>query len=235
MKDFISKITFGFIMAQFVPGVITVFSLSMLYVALLQNVQNSVTAMATSVVILWASSFTKQIIFIALCTGAGMVIHGLQWSVLGFLETPKTAVFDTWFHKQRLIFQILTGPIIIIIEIIKMLLFCKSTRDAVIEENVQNINKQDMEAFNFLQDFYLHFAQFYVHTSYALISSLICVLIISVFFGFSIYRIEIILLIYFFCGLIFSIGRIQFASLFCGEWDLVNKQKERNKVSATEH
>jgi hypothetical protein len=228
MKDFISKATFGFLMAQFVPGAIAVYSIAYLYLALEGRLPNSCATIASAALELWGGSFTKQLVLIGLCTGAGMVIHGLHWSVLGFLEThygewkddstyKLKPVYETYWHNMRFVLQVFVGPVKIFCEIVQLFFLGRDIGSVAIEENVQNIDKEKMEAFQFAQDFYLHFAQFYAHTSYALLISFIALSTHTIVTGLSIKRIVLAALLYVFSGLFFLIGRIQLASLFKAE------------------
>ena len=241
MKDLISKVTFGFLMAQLVPGAVAVFSLSFLWVTFTGAAPTAIVTAAQQVATVWTSSATGVIVFLAFSTGMGMAIHGLHWAVLGFLEeyykdqeTGKLRrVCDTFWHDKPVGIQILLSPVKIWIEI--GLLFWKGRRlcDIAVEENVCFIDKDNIDAFKWLEDFYLHFAQFYLHTSYAI--SFLCVsLFISVLFGrgleWSGISLGILVGTWLASGFFFVIGRIQFATLFRAENSI-----RRDKVKALVH
>ena len=87
MKDFISKVTFGFFMAQFLPGAIVVFSVTCL--CLWSDV--SCPTLSVSELLLksggcWFNSTFGTIAFLFIAISIGMVIHGLNWAVLAWLE-----------------------------------------------------------------------------------------------------------------------------------------------------
>lgn len=228
MKDLISKLTFGFLMAQFVPGCIAVIAISML-ADLTEASTGSFVKLIYATIDYWFTLKIKPILFILLSTAAGMTIHGLNWMIIGFLEAYYGRVNRTddglmpirkipW-HDLPLWRQLLFGPCWMIYEIILMLRKSHNLRDILIEENVGEIPKDKMEAFQFLQDFYLHFAQFYLHTSYALILFLLPAFFFSVeartaenyFFLIS---------VYFLASYFFLVGRVQMSSLFKAEGKL---------------
>ena len=223
MKDFFSKVTFGFLMAQLVPGMIVILSFSVLCVAFWKGVDDSLLAICVSTLKSWFQSGLRQIAFVALSTGAGMLIHGIQWATLGFLEHKyQSAINAPWHNNKWLVFQVLMGPVMIVWEMFLLFFRATNLKDVATTENVPYIDKDKIESFNFLQDFYLHFAQFYSHTSFAL---LVCLFS----FGLSIFRVEylfphvvLLFVIYLSCGLFYVIGRIQFQSLFQGEQEIIN-------------
>jgi len=221
MKDLFSKLTFGFLMAQLVPGMIVILSLSIVYVAYGEGVNHSFFDAVRETSRLWFATGLRQIAFAAFSTGAGMLIHGLQWATVGYLEYKYGSVLDLkWHNNKRLIIQVLIGPIMIIWEILMLLFTANTIKDAAIKENVHKIDKDKMEAFHFLQDFYLHFSQFYAHTSYALVVCFLSLLAFIYHAGFTFHRLATLLFIYLLCGLFFIIGRIQLQSLFQGEKEL---------------
>jgi len=155
-----------------------------------------------------------------------LLIHGIQWATLGYLESKHQSVLKLrWHNNVRLINQVLIGPIMIIWEILRLVFGAKTIKEVGIKENVTKIDDQKMAAFHFLQDFYLHFAQFYSHTSYALVICFISVLVFIIHAGFTYPRLAILIAIYLLCGLFYIIGRIQFQSLFKGESELVSRPR----------
>lgn len=235
MKDFISKITFGFFMAQLVPGVIVIYSLSLLYYSIHPYHEFVCLSAATNQILdFWSDQLKHVILFLGLSIASGMLLHGLQWAILGFLENHyaineegKTAelasLADLGFHKLKPIYQILLGPGRILYEIYEFLFKAKGIKELAIEENVGDIDESKMEGFNFLQDFYLHFAQFYAHTSYALLILFMCLIPAIVFhhsFNYSWWHLALLALIWVMSGFFFLISRIQLTALFSAEWSL---------------
>lgn len=237
MKDFVSKLTFGFLMAQFVPGLIAVLSVTFVFIAFTGVSPQSIAQAAKQVIAFWSEPTAQYAVLTVLAVGSGMAIHGLHWAVLGFLEAHYAQrdgangivklkpVYKTFWHDQPLIIQVLLGPVKIVAEV--ALLFLKGSRieEIAIEENVCALHKDQFEAFGFLQDFYLHFAQFYAHTSYALLCALLSIgVTVSVSTGleFSTPLIVAMGSLWVVCGYFFVISRIQLASLFIAENRLCN-------------
>jgi hypothetical protein len=156
-----------------------------------------------------------------------MTIHGLHWAVLGFLEnhfadTSKTpaeprAIFKTFWHDWPIWSQVLIGPVKLTVEIGLFFVKGKGIEEAAIEENVPRIPRDLFQGFQFIEDFYLHFSQFYAHTSYALVVLFISLFCFSITNGFSDRRAVILSASYLFAGLFFVLGRIQLAALFVAE------------------
>ena len=235
MKDIFSKITFGFLMAQLAPGVIVIYSSSFLYM-IFRDTPNSFSMTMSQVNQFWFDSSPTAIIFFALSVGAGMSIHGLHWSILGYLEGGKfksenmglIPKLRLTLEKRNFFCQILFCPGFILLEIIGFLFTVKKTEDVILEENVTSIPDSKMEAFHFLQSFYLSFAQFYIHTGYALYFSFVCLLVGSWQSCFicgddliNYQRLIVTIFIYILAGYFFLIGRIQFGSLFAEEEKLI--------------
>lgn len=220
MKDLFSKIAFGFIMAQFVPGVVLLFSLCLAYKTLVQCPPNSILSTLKMIADFWADSFPKQATFVALATASGMAIHGLHWAVLGFLEKDKQSVAASSWHKRRIVVQIFLAPIQIVWEIAGFLITGKSIKEVAIEENVPKIPKERMNQLDNVQGFYLSFSQFYAHTSYALLMAFCTVVVFMLDNGASLKRITFTLLLYCMCGFFFIISRVQLQALFKAENDL---------------
>jgi len=219
-------------MAQFVPGAIVTFSLGFLYLGLTSTQANSVVTISKDVLASLDSPLSIQLIIIGLCIGSGMLIHGIHWAVLGFLETHAwvkgkkfKAVAATFWHDRPLILQFILGPIKICVEICLFLFCSTSIKKVAIEENVPKINKDKMDAFQFVQDFYLHFAQFYAHTSYALLLSFLSFLVFVLITSLSLQRIGLLAFLYLTSGLFFILGRIQLQSLFKAEVDIAKSKK----------
>ena len=228
MKDLISKLTFGFLMAQLIPGAVAVCSVVFLYAAFTLDTDNTIKDIVYEALWQWRLTLLEKVLFAALCTGAGMLIHGLHWAVLGYMERyrdrttremKEREIYETFWHGFPIYLQILLGPIKIIIETLGFLFNNQTLHDVTTQENVPEIDKDKMEAFNFLQDFYLHFAQFYAHSSYALIISLFSMVIFICFFGPTIMRFFLL-----------AIGRIQLSTLFIAEHQMCDKKVTIDKV-----
>jgi len=229
MKDLISKLTFGFLMAQFVPGVITVCSLGLLCGAYSLEEHDSIVKIAKELS-KYLSSVEAKLMFIALCTGAGMLIHGVHWAVLAFLETvfrkekdgevDRRAIYETFWHKLPVFLQVLLGPIIMLFETLGFLVLGGKIKCLATSENVIYIRNDKMGAFNFIQDFYLHFAQFYAHTAYALLIAFVSLLIFVWSFGTPEKGICLLIIVYVLTGVFFVVGRIQLATLFIAEHEM---------------
>ena len=124
---------------------------------------------------------------------------------------------------RQLWFQVLIGPIKIVREIGGLFLATRHLRDASIEENVASLHKDLIPHFNFLQEFYLYSAQFFAHTSYALMVLLVSVFGFAIGSGFTVRRVGALGLAYVLSGLFFVLGRVQFRSLFHAEEQLVKR------------
>ena len=237
MKDFVSKITFGFLMAQLVPGMIAVIAITLLFLDKASSAANLYSALTISMEH-WTGSTQKNVLFLFLSTGAGMAIHGLNWTMIGFLESyafREATVerkkeleiendedellalrYNSW-HIRPIYQQLLAGPLRLIFETYLFIFKAKNLDEVLMDENVGQINKDKMAGFDFLQEFYLNFAQFYAHTSYALTLLLICSF--SYFICSSAPKSDIwtIMFIYLLASYFFLVGRIQLSSLFKGE------------------
>lgn len=240
MKDFISKITFGFLMAQLVPGMIAVIAVTLLFLNAASNSSDLLSALTVAMKF-WTNSTQQNVLFVFLSAGAGMAIHGLNWTMIGFLEsyafreaTPERkkelgiendedellALRDNPWHIRPIYQQLLAGPLRLIYETYLFIFKAKNLDEVLMDENVGQIHKDKMAGFDFLQEFYLNFAQFYAHTSYAL-----TLLLASSFYYFitsSAPKSDIwaIMFIYLLASYFFLIGRVQLSSLFKGEGKL---------------
>jgi len=233
MKELFSTFTFGFLMAQVFPGAITVFSISLLFKSIDET--RGLQSLLSSTIKLWFCSAGQVGILAFLSIAAGMLIHGLNWGVLGYLENYLERTKDgnlvskdekiVKFYTLKL--EIILGPLIILRNILFFIFKGKDINQVTLQENVHSIHKDKMDAFNFIQDFYLYFSQFYLHTSFSLVVALICAPFIFFFLGVSLLEaLGWILLLYIFCGVFFLIGRVQFASLFWAEVQLVKASKK---------
>lgn len=223
MKDFISKLTFGFLMAQFLPGSVVVFSST--YLACdISKPHCSIKQHFSEVGEYWFESIYLTIVFLFLSVAIGMVVHGLNWTVLAWLESKYDSSRESFWHQKLLIIQVFLSPIKMIIELL-WLLIAPNIEILTLMENVHKIKKEKMEQFYFLQEFYLNFSQFYAHMSYAFLITFIFSIICCVQ-NFSWKRLAISIVFYFLTSLFFLLGRIQLGSLFKAERDLFD---EKNK------
>jgi len=242
MKDLFSKITFGFFMAVFVPGVVVVLAISFAYTSYNFAELNSFYLISKKAFSFWEGSLFLGLTFIALSIGSGMAIHGLHWGILGYLENRKSSKHypgekelkkgETWhahrsfWHTIPIWKQLLVGPIKLIMEI---WFFIKAPEldYVILDENAPFIKKDKFDVFNFLQEFYLHHAQFYMHVSYALMFAFFSISASICFVGFTTKRGLLLVLVYFISSYFFIIGRIQLASLFNAENSLREDEEKK--------
>jgi len=225
MKDFISKLTFGFLMAQLFPGAVVVFAVRCAaadkHCHPGDTLWHTISQIGSS---LFSNTFTTVVLGL-LAIGVGMCIHGMNWAVLAWLEHVaerkhwKSVRGDLWWHKWPIWLQLLLSPVFMLVEIL-WLLSCARLMDLIMEENVSGISPDKMEQFNFLQDFYLNFGQFFAHMAYALLFTTICACtcLIGRWDG---SRVGLAILFYFSTSMLFLLGRIQLGSLFWAEAGLV--------------
>lgn len=224
MKDLVSKVTFGFIMAQLVPGAIALLSITYAVFLFMREPPGGVLSMLGSVVEFYSADGPRQVIFFVLAVASGMLIHGINWGVIGSLEggsspTTKTSVFDSFWHDWALGLQIAVGPIKLVGELFRFLCV-KGIRSAGVRENVPRIQPTRIEHLALVQDFYLSFSQFYLHSSYAVGSLLVAVGLHVVVSGCTLRMLFIAAALYLLVGLLFVLGRIQLHSLFNAEEEL---------------
>jgi len=228
MKDFISKVTFGFLMAQLLPGLIVVFALSC-SILNYETTCNDYSALIDKVGEFWFNAPVRSVIFFFLAISIGMLIHGLNWTVLAWIEfcaaeeKVKTVRGDFLWHKFPVWQQFLISPVVMVIEVLWLFL-SKGLLPLMMKENVVSICHDKIEQFTFLQEFYLHFGQFYAHAAYALLICTFCSLKYlsnqftqrTVFVAFILYCIT---------SIFFLLGRIQLGTLFDAEGKLVEKEE----------
>jgi hypothetical protein len=239
MSDLVNRLTFGFLMAQLVPGIIVVFSVAFLYVGLRESDLASVSAVASFTLDAWgeSESLAFQILFVFLSIGAGMTLHGVHWGVLGYLEeyfnetndegrvTRQGTAYNAFWNDFPIAVQILLGPVKLVIEFLGFLFRTRDLESVIIEENLPEIAKSEaqIEAFKFLEEFYLHFAQFYAHTSYAFTVSFFSLLLYALATCFTSYRVILLMVLYLLTGVFFVVSRLQFGSLFRAEAGLAGR------------
>ena len=217
-------------MAQLFPGAVAVLSLSFFYAIFSVALPDSLLGAVRETVRSWGTATTTAQLFLAgLSIGAGMVIHGIDWSIVGFYETSRgKAIFDSFWHDRRLILQVILGPAKIVAETALFFFAAKNIRAATVPENVPNIHKDLFPHFEFLQEFYLYNGQFFSHTAYALVPSFLSIIAFIGVNGVTPRRIIVSILVYLTCGMFFVLGRIQLNSLFSAEDDLVQRSKWRS-------
>ena len=224
MNDIISKATFGFLMAQLFPGAVAVFGISFMYFASERSQPAAVLAAATRVLEVWANATVAQQVFlVALCIAFGMLIHGVNWAILGALENRLgRSVFNSRFHAQRIGVQMLLAPGRAIWELLHLLYAPRHLREARMEENVVRLPKDRIDQFKWVEDFYLYSAQFFAHTTWSLLLIATSVMFFVAVNGLTSRRVALFVFLYGATGVFFTIGRIQFASLFHAEEQLAS-------------
>jgi hypothetical protein len=227
MKDFIGKTTFGFLMAQLFPGAVAMLGVSFLYFQATQREPDTLLGAIRLTTANWSQLTTVSQLFLAgSCVGLGMLIHGLHWGVIGYYECrgDKKSVFDSFWHKKPLFVQVLAGPIKVITEA-GWFFGIRDIRKATVGENSISVDKELFPNFEFLQDFYLHPAQFFAHTSFALLVWIAGIVAFVATNGLTQRRLTFFVLTYLLCGLFFVLGRLQLRSLFANEEELVNRSQ----------
>jgi hypothetical protein len=222
MKEFLPTFTFGFLMAQLFPGATAVISLTCGFITATSGVQVSLMRLFSLSGDLWFSSVRNTTAFFFVSVGVGMFLHGLDWMTIASMENKYNAGIVSFpFHKWRLVVQFLTSPANVIYEL-GFLLSRENMESAIMEENAPKVAPASMPNFGYLQDFYLYFAQFFVHMSYALGLSLIVFVIVIYQMGFTKYRMFFLVLTYLILSAFFLMGRAQLYSLFKAENDLLD-------------
>ena len=228
MEQFLSRFTFGLLMAQVFPGGVLVLTLTApLLAAGRAPVPQQMSELFWDVGNLWFSSTKSTVVFLFLAGGVGMFLHGISWIVMAWLENHKdstsvTPVRKSFWHEKRFGLQILIAPVKMVVELI-WVTTAPSIDKLAMEESGTYISPQDKPIYDFFQDFYLYFAQFYAHTAYALLFSIPCLVWTWVLIGFTVRRTVLIVLAYFLTSIFFLISRVQFASLFKAENVLRNR------------
>ena len=223
-------------MAQFVPGAILILSFTVFLFDFTSNPNPKINHLVEFVSTCWTAGVSSQVAFTVLAAIAGMVIHGLNWAVLGYYESvySEHGVYSTWWARHLSpIGYILIGPILALWELVVFLCLGWNLANISVDENVTEVSKDKMPAFTFLQDFYLHFAQFFAHTAYALIFSTIALSALSwhhdILNNFAL----VLAGIYPLSGLLYLLSRIQFFSLFQAEMQLASNDGENQPGSSS--
>jgi hypothetical protein len=231
MDQFLSRFTFGLLMAQVFPGGVFLLSLTCPIIADADPKITTTSSLLVAVGNLWFSSTKGTVLFLFLAGGLGMLIHGLSWMVMAWLEnrevpagSPVARVRDSFWHNWPLGFQVLVAPVKMIIELVWAMK--APIEKLAMEESGSYISPLDKPLYDFFQDFYLYFAQFYAHTAYALLFSVFTLGWTWAILGFNSRRLMMMVAIYFAASVSFLIGRMQFASLFKAE----NVLRDRAKI-----
>lgn len=220
MEQFLSRFTFGLLMAQVFPGAILVLTITSPFLAY-RHAPARITELFWAVGNLWFSSTKSTVVFLFLAGGVGMLLHGISWIVLAWLENhardgKATPVRRSFWHEKLFGVQVLIAPIKMIVEL-GWVMKAPGIEKLAMEESGTYISPQDKPIYDFFQDFYLYFAQFYAHTAYALLFSIPCLLLSWSVMGLTWRRAVLIVLAYFLTSIFFLISRVQFASLFIAE------------------
>lgn len=227
MKDLVSKVTFSFVMAQLFPGAIALFAVSFAYRSWEGHQEGHqpgaiLPAAAEVLRVLGESTLPQALFLVAVSIGAGMLIHGLHWAVLGALENgPKESVFDSRFHGLRIILQIILAPVRAVWEVAYLSVGPRHIRNTRMDENVSHVHPDLVPQYEWIQEFYLYSAQFFAHVSYALMAVLLAVVHFITLHGWTGRRAALMGMVYLLSGIMFTLGRIQLASMFRAEYNLV--------------
>lgn len=216
MDQFLSRFTFGLLMAQIFPGSILLLSLTC---PLLASRQSDIETMSKLFMLtgsLWFGSTKSTVVFFFLAGGLGMLIHGISWIVLAWLENhgggSVTPARQSFWHTWHFGYQILVAPVKMMGEIFWVLGAPNLSKLAMSEVGAR-ISPDDKPLYDFFQDFYLYFSQFYAHTAYALLFSIVPLCWAWAMMGFTFRRLVLLILLYFTASIFFLIGRVQYASL----------------------
>ena len=208
-------------MAQLLPGAVVIIVLSCLSGNFEHESNTCLKQILCHIENFWFMSSFTIIAFLFVSVAVGMLIHGLNWTILAYLENrdnskePKP-VRDTNYHKWKLFKQLLLSPFIMIYEIIILIIKTKNIGQLTMDENIGNIKSEYMEQFQFLQDFYLSFSQFYAHMGYAFLTTLFAALVYLLRKP-SLGLLYSIICFYLLTGVFFLLGRIQLGTLFKSE------------------
>ena len=218
MKDFISKVTFGFLMAQLLPGAVVVTAFTCMIGSSGLESGACLKQILDCIENHWFCSTFTILGFLFVSVAVGMLIHGLNWTVLGYIENrdgvdkPK-AVRDTTFHQRPFLRQLVLAPFKMVHEIINVVFKTPNIEHLMMDENVSHLEAGLMQQFQFLEDFYLHFGQFYAHMAYAFLVTLVLA-VICLFREGNRGFLVLAGIFYVLTAVCFLLGRIQLGSLF---------------------
>ncbi len=237
-KELLSKFTFGFLMAQFFPGAVAVFAVALAADSYAADEQSpGLWPAACSLYGHMLETPSRIAIYAFLAAGTGMLIHGLHWTVLAWLENhgnsgkPRPSRESFW-HRRCILFQLVFGPIKMVIETL-WLLVAPNLKSLAMEENVPRVRPARMPNFIFLEEFYLYFGQFYAHTAYALLLSMGCLVVALFRVGWTVNGGLLIAGTYLGTSIFFLLGRVQLATLFIAERALCDQSDPSNGGTQT--
>lgn len=214
MRDFISKMTFGLLMAELFPGALLLFALSFFYFSLPPTVSPSLYQEVNVVIAAWETgSVLRSLVLLGLCFGAGLFIHGLQSAVAGALEARFGSAADSYWHDKPIWVQVIAGPVKIVREVIELLFLTKGVGAAATGAGVGTTDAAKIAGIEIAEDRYLHIGEFFVHTAYAIVFSFVALGTFMIFGGVSLRRLLLLVLIWLAAGLFFVLGRIQLQSM----------------------
>lgn len=141
MKDFISKVTFGFLMAQLLPGALVVASITCSLglghgrsIACLPQVLSCIENQ-------WFKSAFSTVAFLFVAVAVGMLIHGLNWAILAWLENwghpddPRPVRERPW-HRWPIWRQLLVGSVVMAREVWTLISKAPDIEHLTMDENV---------------------------------------------------------------------------------------------------
>lgn len=259
MNDLIGRLTFGFLMAQLIPGAILFLALAFMSDLAGQEVRPVVSVIydritstpeeaehigdpaegqdaeapgfisrLTSVSKNWAEP-DKLLFFILSSISLGLLLHGLNWTTIAYLENSGGAaegghskpkpMFQRNYHSHSAARQILWAPIMMLCEVGSMLFKSTSIYDLAIQENIDRVPADELSKHKFLQDFYLYFAQFYAHLAYAVLVVLLAQAVSILLYEQPSYTKAVLMFValWFSNGILFVFARAQFCALFVAE------------------
>ncbi|HNY77262.1 MAG: hypothetical protein RBS72_02630 [Sedimentisphaerales bacterium] len=233
MKDFISKVTFSFLMAQLVPGMVVVMAFTCIATSGGSEADVCLETMLTRIEGWWFASAFRTVAFLFMSCAVGMLIHALNWTVLAWVENrdgiddPKP-VRETRYHRLPLWTQLLIGPLVMAYEVLTLVLKAPNLARLTMGENLKCF-KQDCEwRFQFLQEFYLHFGQFYAHTAYALLlTTVLCV--VNILRRPCLINFTVTIIAYLLTSVLFLFGRVQLGTLFRAETELAEHEHQKGE------
>lgn len=242
MKDFVSRITFGFLMAQLFPGAVSVFAMTFAYFTYRGELPNRIVLAVDDILKKWEGGGNASLLFLTgLFVAFGMLIHGVHWSVLGMLERidpppQPRQLFEVPWHQQPIWMQLIKAPWRLLCE---LCLVGKRPGlfQTCVRENVAGVKSDWMKQHEFMQDFYLHTGQFFAHTAYALMLCILALIFYVVRFSLDVQtlrtdgilftygltgpRVTLFALLYLGASTFFVLARVQLGTLFAAENELI--------------
>ena len=208
MTNFFGKLTFGFVLGQFLPG----FLLVMAWQAIGVQAEHGFEVWRDPGPFLLPIGGTEIVLAIVV----GLLIDGINWAGRAFLERQAgkdgKLPTETRLHSRPPVVLIAgpVGPLFCALHFI----FCSRTRSLAISENVVRISNDQLGHFRWLQDFYLYAGQFYANTSLA--ASVALLPLALSFTGAGLFW-QCVAICWFLAGLCWLLSLRTFASLFWAE------------------